>query len=482
MADSRHIQWLQTARELDRAGEREQALDAYRRYLDAEPEGIEGWADCGGLLMQMGRLEEAREACARALELDPGCQVARINSACVLLRQGRLEAAEALLRQVLAQAPGRADAGLALAECRILQGDCGEARTLLEARLGACPEDLQAHQMLGQVLHRQGLWTDYRKELERRLALVHGCPYAEFEQGYLELLAGNLPAGWRGFEARLRVPGLIRPRRAFAQPRWTGTAFAGKTLLLHHEQGFGDTLMFVRFAPLVKALGGRVVLEVQPELADLVATGAGIDAVVAHGAELPPFDLQLPLMSLPLVLGIDRAGIPAGVPYLDIPEQVPNRDWIARLLAAAEHCTRVGLVWTGNAAFRNDAARSIPAEALGPLAGLRNVFFFGLQVDPAEKAPLPGFVPLGSWLSNFSDTAYALSGMDLVISVDTAVAHLAGALGIPTLLLLPHGPDWRWMLEREDSPWYPSMRIYRQATPGDWGEVLTRLAADLATP
>jgi len=230
---------------------------------------------------------------------------------------------------------------------------------------------------------------------------------------------------------------------------------------------------------MVKALGGRVLLEVQPQLAELVATCPGIDAVVPHGDPLPPFDLQSPLLSLPYVFGTELNTIPSMVPYLDIPEQVPNREWIAQLLAAARECTRIGLAWAGSTAHRNDEVRSIPSANFGPLAALPNAFFFGFQIGAAQPAPLPGFVTLAPWLSNFSDTAYALSGMDLVITVDTALAHLAGALGIPTLLLLPFGPDWRWMLGREDSPWYPSIRIYRQPVPGDWDAVLRKVVGDL---
>ena len=233
---------------------------------------------------------------------------------------------------------------------------------------------------------------------------------------------------------------------------------------------------------MVKALGGRVLVEVQPALADLAATCRGIDAVIAHGEPIPPFDLQLPLLSLPFVFQTSLETIPAEIPYLDIPEQVPNRDLIAQVLAATDRCTRIGLTWSGNPAYPNDVVRSIPVDALKPLASLDNAFFFGFQVGEVEAPGIPRFASLKGCLSNFSDTAYAVSGMDLVITVDTAMAHLAGALGVPTLLLLPFSPDWRWMVGRDDSPWYPSMRLYRQTVPGDWGEVIERVAADLAGP
>jgi len=477
--DLTHLQMLETARELDRSGRREPALEAYRQFLEAEPGSAEGWADFGGLLMVVGRLEEAGEACASALRIDRNCLVASINAACVLMHQGHLDEAAIRFNQILALAPGRNDARLAFAECLVKQQRFDAARNVLGAMLQQEPGSIQAHQMLGHIFHRLGLWPEYRQEIERRRSVEPSCPYLEYEQGYLSLLFGDLAAGWRKFEARWRVPRLVRPEREFQQPRWTGGSFAGKTLLLYHEQGFGDTLMFARFAPMVKALGGRVLLEAQPQLAELVATCPGIDAVVPHGDPLPPFDLQSPLLSLPYVFGTELNTIPSMVPYLDIPEQVPNREWIAQLLAAAKACTRIGLAWAGSTAHRNDEVRSIPCANLAPLAVLPNAFFFGFQIGAAQPAPLPGFVTLAPWLSNFSDTAYALSGMDLVITVDTALAHLAGALGIPTLLLLPFGPDWRWMLGRDDSPWYPSMHIYRQPVPGDWDAVIRKVVGDL---
>ena len=482
MPELNHLRMLEAARELDRSGQREPALEAYRRFLEAEPRSAEGWADYGGLLMVSGRLEEAEEACAAALRIDRACLTASINGACVMMHQGRLEEAAGRFSQILALNPQRNDARLALAECLVKQHAFDAARKVLGAMLQQDPGSIQAHQMLGNIYHRLGLWDDYRKEIERRVRVEPSCAYVDYERGYLSLLFGELRAGWRGFEARWRVPRLVGPERHFSQPRWDGRGFAGKTLLLFHEQGFGDTLMFARYAPMVKALGGRVLMEVQPQLAELVATCPGVDAVIPHGDPLPPFDLQLPLLSLPGVFGTDLDCIPAAIPYLDIPGHVPNREWLAQVLGAARNCTRIGLAWAGSTAHRNDEVRSIPASGLRPFAALKNAFFFGFQIGSPQPAPLPGFVALGPWLSNFSDTAYALSGMDLVITVDTALAHLAGALGVPTLLLLPFGPDWRWMLGRDDSPWYPSMRIYRQAVPGNWDEVIRRVVADLAGP
>jgi len=472
----------EAARELDRTGQRDLALAAYRRYLDADPGSAEGWADYGGLLMVVGRLEEALEACAKALRIEPTCFAARINSTCALMHQGHLDEAKHRFREILALAPKRNDARGALAECLVKLQAHDDARAVLGDMLRQDPGSIRGHQMLGQIFHRLGLWSEYQEEIDRRLRVEPACTYVAYEQGYLSLLFGELPAGWKGLEARWRVPRLVKPERDFPQPRWDGEPFAGKTLLLFHEQGFGDTLMFLRYVPMVKALGGRVLLEVQPGVADVAATCPGIDAIIRHGDPIPPFDLQLPLLSLPFVFQTALDTIPAEIPYLDVPERVPNRALLAQVLAAADRCPRIGLAWSGNTAYRNDEARSIPVDALRPLAALANVCFFGFQVEPVQAPELPAFVSLQPCLSNFSDTAYALSGMDLVITVDTALAHLAGALGVPTLLLLPFSPDWRWLLGRDDSPWYPSMRLYRQTSPGGWDDVIRRVVADLADP
>jgi hypothetical protein len=207
-----------------------------------------------------------------------------------------------------------------------------------------------------------------------------------------------------------------------------------------------------------------------------------VDQVVPHLGSLPPYDLQAPLLSLPSIFKTDLDHIPADIPYLDLPERVPNRQSLARILAASHGKVRIGIVWAGSSTHGKDEERSIPVDALAPLGDLPGVAWHSFQMEPGPAAPLPGIVPLAPLLANFSDTAYALSGMDLVITVDTALAHLAGALGMPTLLMLPFVPDFRWLLERSDSPWYPTMRIYRQSVPGDWGSVIQRVARDLAGP
>jgi hypothetical protein len=254
------------------------------------------------------------------------------------------------------------DARLALAECLIKRVDLDQALVELRKAIAQEPGNPSAHQHLGHIFHRLGMWTELQEEIERYLGLDSSSSYVEYERGFLSLLFGDLPQGWQRYEARFEVPGLVGPKRQFSKPRWDGGSFKDKTLLLHYEQGFGDTIMFVRFAPQVKALGGRVLLAAQAQLAELVATCPGVDEVIAHGEPLPPFDLQLPLLSLPRVLHTDLDSIPAEIPYLDLPERIPNREAIAEILRLSEGKVRVGLVWAGSSIHKNDRVRSLPCR------------------------------------------------------------------------------------------------------------------------
>lgn len=364
---------------------------------------------------------------------------------------------------------------------RLVQGGRpAEAERALREGVLRAPGALEVHQALIQLLYDQGHWEAYEAELDRFEAVVPGSPFLAYERGHLNLLRGNMREGWRQLEARLLVQGYVPQEKRFPQPRWDGEPFKGKTLLVHFEQGFGDTLMLVRYLPRVKALGGRVLLLVQPQFAYLMTTLQGVDEVVPFGHPIPAFDLQVSLFSLPALFGTDLDSIPGDIPYLGIPGAVPNREGIAERLVATEGQTRVGLVWGGNPRHPRDAQRSIPPALMEPLGTIPGVAWHSFQLGRDDAPPLPNLVRLAPLLRTFSDSAYALSGMDLVITVDTALAHLAGALGIPTLLLVTYAPDFRWMLDRDDSPWYPSMRIYRQPRVGDWPSVVDRLMVDLA--
>jgi hypothetical protein len=372
---------------------------------------------------------------------------------------------------------------LALAHAFVSGGDPVQACSVLEELIEHAPSNRDAHQMLVHVLILLGRWERFGEAMNLLIGLGDSpVAHEAHDRALLALRLGRFREGWMLYESRWQCAGLTGPELDFKQPRWDGSPFKGKTLLVYYEQGLGDTFMFVRYAPQIKALGGRVLFAVQPALADVVATCSGVDGVVLHGKPLPPFDLYVRMLSLPWILQTDVVNIPAEIPYLDVPKRVPNRERIMGLLSTPEGRIRIGLVWAGSPTHKRDAERSIPPEVLAPLAALRGVSWYSFQLEAKSNPPLPGLISLDSSLRNFSDTAYALSGMHLVITVDTALAHLAGALGIPTLLLVAFFPDFRWMMGRDDSPWYPSMRIYRQLHFGDWESVILRVLADLSAP
>ncbi len=473
------LRLLALLRESLQGGESEEIAQAFVRYLEAQPLDALAWTDFAGILLGLQRYDEALKACRKALSLNPGQISAQYHLGCVSLHHGRLDEAEELFRKVLAVEPDRVEVRLSLAKCLLGKKDWEAARTVLEKVLQGNPANVSAHQYLGQIFYGQGQWAEFGAELQRYERQDPFSAYLEFERGFANLLQGVMPLGWQQWEARLRVPGCVAPQRDFVEPCWNGEPFADRTLLVHYEQGFGDTLMLVRFLPLVKGRGGRVLLLVQPSLAGLLTTCQGMDQVLAQGDPLPHFDLQISLYSLPRVFQTDLGSIPSEIPYVGIPPQVPNRRPIAEVLAASEGRTRIGLVWTGNSGHARDAERSLPMALLNCLEAVPDVAWHSFQIGQSDEPSLPGCVSLTPLLSDFSDTAYALSGMDLVISVDTALAHLAGAMGIPTLLLVTYVPDFRWLLDRDDSPWYPTLRIFRQPSPGDWDSVMNELVRGL---
>jgi Tetratricopeptide repeat len=445
MAKTNHEKVLNRARMLHRSQRYDEALVAYHRYLGLQSNHAAAWADCGDLLLIMGRLDQACEACDRAIALDSKNLQAR----------------------------------LALAEAMVKKMDLDRAMVVLAEALKQNPNNYSVLEALCLI---PGNRLDLHREMKRYL---EAGPSAEkiWNLACRNLLLGHMHLGWAQYESRWDVPNAQgRPKELMlAQPQWNGEPFAGKTLLIRWEQGLGDVIMFVRYAPLVKARGGRVLLEVFGPLADLVATCYGIDEVIKHGDSIPSFDLQVPLLSLPRIFQTDLGTIPADIPYLSIPNLVPHREGINRILAATSGHTRIGLVWAGNPKHTRDAERSISPVLLKPLEPLP-VAWHSFQIEREREQPFSRIIPMGSIISSsFSDSAYAISAMNLIITVDTSIAHLAGALGIPTFLLIPAFPDWRWLMGRDDSPWYPTMRIYRQPEPGDWTSVIARVVSDLSS-
>ncbi len=302
------------------------------------------------------------------------------------------------------------------------------------------------------------------------------------------MLHGDFAAGWHNYEYRWQTKMLRNARRNFSQPQWLGQPITGARILLHAEQGLGDTLQFLRYVPMVVARGAKVILEVPSELRRLIEnarliTSGGSVQIVTRGSRLPDFEWQSPLMSLPLVFQTDLASIPASIPYLRADSQL-TREFAQHFASPANTGLRVGLVWSGSPRHTRDPQRSIPLAQLCTLTEIPGTTFYSLQKGPAAKELLDmpidmNLVDLSGYLNDFADTAAAVANLDLLVTVDTAVAHLAGALGKPVWLLLTRNPDWRWLLEREDSPWYPTARLFRQSVAGDWASVIERVHYEL---
>jgi hypothetical protein len=297
------------------------------------------------------------------------------------------------------------------------------------------------------------------------------------------LIRGDYASGWREAEWRWKCKDFSSPKRQWSKPQWKGEQLNGETILLHAEQGFGDTVQFVRYAPMVAERGGKVILECPAVLHRLLKNLPGIAGIVPETAQ-PEFDLQCPLLSLPLAFGTLLDTVPNRVPYLT-PEPQLCEQW-GKLIGERASGLKVGLTWAGSPTHQNDRKRSLTLNQLLPLAQAAGVTFFSLQKGPAAQQandPAIGFpiADLTARLTDFADTAAMISQLDLVITVDTVIAHLAGALGKPVWVFLPRVPDWRWMLDREDTPWYPTMRLFRQEVHGQWEKPIRRAAGCLMT-
>jgi tetratricopeptide (TPR) repeat protein len=434
-------------------------------------------------LHETGELSRALASYRRAIEIAPDYAEAYFGRANVLRAQGSPEAALADYDRAIELRPNYAEAccnrGIVLRDLHRLE----EARASLQAAIVLRPELSAGYLNLGNVSNELRDWQAALQAYDRAISLKPDYAEAYCSRAFASLLRGDFASGWRDNEWRWKNANSsnFQERRARRQPLWLGReSVAGRTVLLHSEQGLGDTLQFCRYAALVAQRGAKVILEVQPPLTDLLAQLPDVSQVVARGAPLPDFDFHCPLMSLPLAFETNLHSIPGTARYLS-GAAAKISSWRARLGDGTE--PRIGLVWSGSATKRNDRHRSLRLAELVPHLppGLRYVSL-QKEVREGDRQVLretPAILDFSNRLLDFSDTAALCECMDLVLSVDTSVAHLSAALGKPTWILLPFTPDWRWLLDREDSPWYPTARLYRQATPGDWTRVLERARADL---
>lgn len=463
------------------SGQPDRAAELIRRAIGARPAVAEFHANLALSLRKAGRLDEALPAYRRAAELDPERPEAWFNLAKACLDVGAPEHAVPALGRAIALRPAYHEAVNDLGVALTRLGDLAAAHDAYRRVLELAPDHVMARSNLAATLYNLGRLDESAAMARRAIALDAACAEAHLTLGAGLLISGRFAEGWPEYEWRWHCYGTSGELSPYPQPRWDGSDPAGHTILLRSEQGLGDTIQFVRYAPLLASRGARVLLGCRPVLKALLQTVRGIDWVVADDEPLPSFDLQVPLLSVPGLVGTTLASIPADVPYV-FADPAARERWRARLALARRSLT-VGLVWAGQPQNRTDRWRSIPLSALAPLAAVPGVSFWSLQGGDAARqvatAPF-AIVDAGAAGRDFADVAALMASLDLVISVDTAGAHLAGALGRPVWTLLPAAPDWRWLTEREDTPWYPTMRLFRQEAPGDWGGVIARVARALA--
>lgn len=486
------------------------------------------WLRAGCLLREKGLAVQAQLACVRAVRLRPDLISAWLGLALIARQAGRFAEAESHLRRALALNPALPETLLAWARLCLARRDFAGAHGWLRWALARAPGDAEAHNTLGILFHAQARFAEAIPAFHRASALgslpaISNRGNSLLELGHMEealaahqaavdrdpthagarynlaltqLRLGLWREGWRNYEARWQFREVHRRPRVFSQPRWQGQPLSGERVLLHAEQGLGDTIQFCRYAMLVAARGGRPVLQVQAPVARLLRSLAVVHAGLAEVALLddPPaaFDLECPLMSLPAVFGTTPETVPWPGPYLgplpappkldNEPAQTPS---FYSLLPAPYSLPSVGIAWAGNPRYKADAQRSLTVLALLPLLRTAGIAWVSLQKGPAANqiAALPPGVSVFDAASadhDLADTAATIASLDAVVTTDTSIAHLAAAMGKPVLILLPHLADWRWMQSMPVTPWYPTARLLRQPAPGDWSSVLAAAAQELS--
>ncbi|HTU24495.1 MAG TPA: tetratricopeptide repeat-containing glycosyltransferase family protein [Pirellulales bacterium] len=463
---------------LSQQGQLDEAAVHLEQALTLRPDVVELYNNLAIVLLRQGKLVESLARFEQALALRPDYAVALKNMGSLLRSQGRIDDAIACYQRALAVRPDYAEVHYNLANALNEQGKFVEAIQRFERAVALRPDYAEALQNLGLALLAQLKTAEARQVFERLRTLDPDSVGAQVSLASCYLLEGDYERGWPHYEARLRMPGVIPQPNL---PRWQGEPLAGRTLLLMAEQGLGDTIQFMRYARPLKQLGARVVLAAPAPLGRLIASYRDLDELFLLGSPrpLPRCDFYLPLLSVPGALGTTAKTIPCDVPYLSAqPDRVAH--WRQQL--AGLDGFRIGIAWQGSPDFSGDVGRSIALAHFAPLARVPGVRLVSLQKGfGAEQIATAGVpvIDLSSRLDEsgaFLDTAAVMRNVDLVVTSDTAIPHLAGALGVPVWVALKYSPDWRFLLGRADSPWYPTMRLFRQTIPGDWTGVFERIA------
>jgi tetratricopeptide (TPR) repeat protein len=460
-----------------RAGRRfEAALCCFHRALELQPAFAEAHNNLGTVFESQRKLEKAIGCYRRAVELKPEFAEAYNNLGHALQATGRAEEAIDCFSRTLKLDPNHAEAHCNLAEVALSQARFADAAELCRQALALKPDLAEAHTNLGTVLMFEGEFDGAAASYDHALRLQPDHPRTHTNRALLRLLRGNFEQGWPEYEWRWKMGEMASPE--FTQPQWQGENLHGRTIMIWAEQGLGDTFQFIRYAGLLKERGAIVVAQCQKALTKVLAGCRGVDRLVGRGDRLPAFDFHAPLLSLPAIFETDLNNLPTEIPYL-LADQTLVANWSQRLEPVKAF--RIGINWSGRegrGAFRK---RDIPLEFFSELAEFPGVRLISLQKGAARSelsSELSIFDPGQDFDQShgpFMDTAAIMRNVDLVITSDTSVPHLAGALGVPVWVALPLVADWRWLLDRADSPWYPTMRLFRQRSPGDWAGVFEKI-------
>jgi tetratricopeptide (TPR) repeat protein len=468
---------------LNKQGRVDDAVNHWRQALRVRPDYAEVHYNLGNVLFKGEKVQEAETHYRQALELNPQYAAARCNLGNALESQGRMDEAFSHWQQAVAVQPDLPEPHNNLGNALLRQTRLEEAERHCQQAVNLKPDFAEAWTTLGNVRQHQCRFDEALACYDKALSQIPDHGETHLNRALLWLLLGDWAKGWPEFEWRWHTKGF--PRYTFRQPRWDGSPLAGRTLLVLAEQGLGDTLQFIRYVPLLQKLCGRVIVLCQAPLLQLLTVSPAFDNVIPEGSAVTAFDIYIPLLSLPGILGTTPASVPADVPYLQAALNLVEH-WRGELEPLGG--LKVGIAWQGCPTYGYDRLRSAPLAQFARLAEVADVHLVSLQKGPGTEqlGSVAGKFPildLGTRLDEtsgaFSDTAAVMKNLDLVISSDTAVAHLAGALGVPVWIALPLLPDWRWLLEREDSPWYPTMRLFRQTQYGNWDDVFERMAQEL---